>query len=81
MAVRLQCSQLDKPLRIVYAFNKYMRRVPMPRAAVDDNKRMNLRLQPGTKGHAHARGGVEEAYEPDGLCSATSFAGVLETRP
>ena len=39
----------------------------MPRVAVDDNKRMNLRAAAGAKGHAHARRGVE-AHGPDGLC-------------
>lgn len=47
--VRLQYSQIDRFLAIAYAFNKYTSRVPMPRAAIDDNKRMNLRLRPEQK--------------------------------
>jgi len=47
--VRLQCLQLDSSFRIVYAFNKYRTGGTMPRAAVDDNKRMNLRLRPEQK--------------------------------
>jgi uncharacterized protein (DUF1778 family) len=48
ISVRLQYSQFDRSFAIMYAFNKYMRRT-MPRAAVDDNKRMNLRLRPEQK--------------------------------
>jgi len=40
---------LTGPLPVMYAFNKYKREIPMPRAAVDDNKRMNLRLRPEQK--------------------------------
>ena len=47
------------PLPVVYAFHKYIRRYPMPRAAVDDNKQMNLRLRPGQKATLMRAAGVE----------------------
>jgi len=40
---------LDCFLALLYALNKYKGEARMPRAAVDDNKRMNLRLRPEQK--------------------------------
>ena len=49
-SVRNQCVQIDKSVSFAYAFNKYsVQEAPMPRAAVDDNQRMNLRLRPEQK--------------------------------
>lgn len=33
----------------MYALNKYAKEISVPRAAVDDNRRMNLRLRPEQK--------------------------------
>jgi len=46
----IQCSHIDMRAVFEYALNEYIhRRRVMPRVAVDDNKRMNLRVRPEQK--------------------------------
>ena len=40
---------IDRKLELAYAFNKYVERSAMPRVAVNDNNRMNLRVRPEQK--------------------------------
>src|SRR6185437_13687495 len=49
-SVLIQCSHIDIRAVFEYSLNEYTnRRGVMPRVAVDDNKRMNLRVRPEQK--------------------------------